>query len=182
MQHPLEFEDPHFAFPHAPFHRHEHTQPSFRFSISPTPKPKNSFCLYFSRSQCNCGDSCTLNHQEVTNIICKHALRNRCKFGESCIFKHPSVIHNVNSKFTPVVQRIVQENISLFDRRQAAKERIQALEAAVKFSPLKNHQYQTPDLHLPFCLAKLRPLCSLQLSTPNNTSTCYRETQIWSWA
>ena len=73
---------------------------------------------------CKQGDSCALHHIDTPTIICKHYIQNNCKFGELCLFKHPPKPDKASSDLSPVVQLIVQENLSLLERLTAAEEKI----------------------------------------------------------
>ena len=135
MQHPYTNDIPLYSqpplFPYPP----QFIPSQFR----PKVKPTISFCPAFSKGLCKLGESCPLNHINVSNIVCKHNLKNKCKFGDSCLFKHHPEPNQIYSELSPVVQHIVQENLSLLSRLEAAEERIQALESAVS-------ALQTPSL------------------------------------
>ena len=108
-------------------------------------KPTISFCPAFAQGSCQLQSSCPLNHIEVSSLPCKYNLKGRCKFGSSCFFSHRSASsHEEKSELSPVVQRIVQENLSLLRRLEAAEERIQALESAV--SALQTHSIPEPHI------------------------------------
>ena len=54
-----------------------------------------------------------------------------CKFGKDCSFKHLPKQTITSSEFSPIIQLLVHENLSLLKRLDAAEEKIQALESAV---------------------------------------------------
>ena len=152
MQHPytndipLYSQPPHFPYP-----------PQFIPSqFRPKVKPTISFCPAFSKGLCKLGDSCPLNHINVSNIVCKHNLKNKCKFGDSCLFKHHPEPNQIYSEFSPVVQHIVQENLLLLERLTAAEEKIRLLESAVcKLQAVHSPNSTKQTLNLP--TSTLRP-------------------------
>ena len=121
---PCYTQPPHFRIPYAPHF--------FPVPLRSKTKPTISFCPAYSKGFCKNGDVCPLNHLDVSKIPCKHDhdLRNKCKFGDSCLFKHHTPKpDNTNSNLSPVVQHIVQENISLLERLTAAEEKTRLLES-----------------------------------------------------
>ena len=129
-----------------------YTQPPHFFPppLRPRKKPSISFCPAYARGICKQGDSCALHHIDTPTIICKHYIKNNCKFGELCLFKHPPKPDEASSDLSPVVQLIVQENLSLLERLTAAEEKIRLLESvvcelqAVHSSTTTHHKLNTP--------------------------------------